>query len=108
MGEIFGACYFIEKLRYFLQLRKFILRVDCQALKWIRTQDQTPPGMVLRWLKVLAENDFEVIHRSRKAHENADSLSSRPEATEIRDSEDEDMLASIDVQRFDFHFALSL
>ena len=37
MGEIFGGCYFIEKLRYFLQLRKFILRVECKALKWIRT-----------------------------------------------------------------------
>ena len=53
MGDIFGACYFIEKLKYFLQLQKFILRVDCKALKWLRTQDQTPPGMVLRWLKVL-------------------------------------------------------
>ena len=104
MGEIFGACYFIEKLRYFLQLRKFILRVDCEALKWIRTQDQTPPGMVLRWLKVLAENDFEVVHRSRKAHENADSLSRLPNAPPVSDSEDEGTLAQLDANTYDCPF----
>ena len=104
MGEIFGACYFIEKLRYFLQLRKFILRVDCEALKWIRTQDQTPPGMVLRWLKVLAENDFEVVHRSRKAHQNADSLSRLPNAPPVSDSEDEGTLAQLDANTYDCPF----
>ena len=86
MGEIFVACYFIEKLRFFLQLQKFMLRVDCKALKWLRTQDQIPAGMVLRWLTVLAENDFEVVHRSRKAHENADNLSRRQNTPKVCDS----------------------
>ena len=51
-GELFSAVYFIQKLRYFLQLRSFILRVDCQSLQWLHSQNQYPAGMILRWLQV--------------------------------------------------------
>ena len=60
--------------------------------------------MVLRWLKVLAENDFEVVHRSRKAHQNADSLSRLPNAPPVSDSEDEGTLAKLDANTYDCPF----
>ena len=75
------------KLCNFLQLRHFILRVDCQLLRWIQLQDQT--GIVLRWLQVLSDNDFSVIHCIRSLHTNADSLSRNPNASTVSEPEDE-------------------
>ena len=94
-GEIFAVCYFILKLKFFLQLRHFVLRVDCNSLKWLQTQEQIPTGIVLRWLQTLAENSFSVVHRKRSEHTNADSLSRCPNPEMVTSSDDEAALAKI-------------
>ena len=88
-GEIFSACYFMKKLRFFLQLRHFILRVDCNSLKWLRSQEQVPSGVVLRWIQCLAQNSFTVVHRKRTEHQNADSLSRCPNPDVVTSSDNE-------------------
>ena len=35
-------------------------------------------GQVARWLQIIGEYDFEIIHRAGRSHQNADSLSRRP------------------------------
>jgi hypothetical protein len=76
-GELAAAIIFMGHWKYYLQFRKFVLRVDNRALKWIHTLEK-PTGMVQRWLEILADFDFEVVHRAGKAHANADALSRAP------------------------------
>lgn len=73
-GELAAAIIFMRQWRYYLQYRKFVLRIDNRALLWIRTMER-PAGMIQRWLDTLANFDFEVQHRPGKKHGNADSLS---------------------------------
>ena len=73
-GELAAVIHFLKTWRYYLLHRKFILRSDHQSLKWIRTM-QEPQGMILRWLDILANYDFDMEFRSGAKHGNADALS---------------------------------
>ena len=73
-GEILAAIHFIRTWRYYLMRRPFILRVDHQAMRWLKTMDP-PTGLVGRWIETLSSYDFQVEFRKGKAHSNADSLS---------------------------------
>ena len=73
-GELLAVIHFIEKFKYFLSHRRFILRTDHQALKWLATM-KCPSGMYARWQELLAHYDFEVKFRKGEHHGNADSLS---------------------------------
>ena len=57
-----------------------ILRTDNRALTWIRSLE-SPTGMILHWLEILASFDFIVKHRKGTLHGNAYSLSRAPHAT---------------------------
>ena len=73
-GELAGVIIFMQKWKYFLQHRHFLLRTDHRALCWIRSMVE-PTGMIQRWLDILAGFDFRVEHRPGPKHGNADSLS---------------------------------
>ena len=73
-GELLAVVYFIEKFKYFLSHRKFILRTDHQALKWLTTM-KCPKGMYSRWQELLAHYHFDVKFREGDKHSNADCLS---------------------------------
>ena len=64
--------------------------------------------MLLHWLQVLLDNIFTVVQRPRACHTNADSLSRRPDASEVSESDDERALAVVqkenDVPLFDCPF----
>ncbi len=76
-GELVAVLHFLRAWKYYLRFRPFILRTDHQPLKYIRTMEPLD-GHVERWLATLADYDFEVVHRSGKAHSNADGLSRAP------------------------------
>ena len=81
-GEIFAAIHFINLWRYYLAHRKFTLRTDHQAMRWIRTMEE-PKGMILRWLETLSSYDFDVVFRPGTQHGNADALSRVDHASEV-------------------------
>ena len=54
-GEIFAAIHFIRAWKYYLTQRKFVLRTDHQAMKWIQSMEE-PQGMILRWLETLSKH----------------------------------------------------
>ena len=96
-GELLAAVYFVEKFKYFLSHRKFILRTDHQALKWLASM-KTPAGMFSRWKEHLASYEFEVKFRKGTQHSNADSLSRTEHASELSEAELKEMsLQSISV-----------
>ena len=73
-GELLVVIFFLQYYKYYLLHRPFILRTDNRALTWIRSLE-SPTGMILRWLEILASFDFTVKHRKGTLHGNADSLS---------------------------------
>ena len=78
-GELLAVIFFLQYYKYYLLHRPFLLRTDNRALTWIRSLE-SPTGMILRWLEILASFDFTVRHRKGTLHGNADSPSRAPHA----------------------------
>ena len=74
--EMYAVFYFIEKFHSYLAGREFTLRVDNQALSWLKTYSMDQ-AMIGRWIARLDQYHFKVIHRPRTQHRNADGLSKR-------------------------------
>jgi hypothetical protein len=81
-GEMASAIIYIRKWKYYLQHRRFILRIDNAAMQWIRTLVKPVQGMWQRWLQTLANNEFDVVHRLGRNLGNADALSRAPHLIE--------------------------
>ena len=79
----------MRQWQYYLTQRKFTLRTDHRAMKWIKTIEE-PQGMILRWLETLSSNDFKVVFRPGTQHGNADSLSQAVHATPLATGAEED------------------
>ena len=52
-------------------------RTDHRSLNWLKSFKE-PEGQLARWLQVLEQYDFEVLHRPGAKHLNADALSREP------------------------------
>ena len=74
--EMYAVFYFIEKFHSYLAGREFTLRVDNQALSWLKTYSMDQ-AMIGRWIARLEQYHFKTIHRPRTQHRNADGLSKR-------------------------------
>ena len=74
--EMYAVFYFIEKFHSYLAGREFTLRVDNQALSWLKTYS-IDQAMIGRWIARLDQYHFKTIHRPRTQHRNADGLSKR-------------------------------
>ncbi len=92
-GEMSAVIHFLEAWRYYLLFRRFVLRTDHQALKWINSLTN-PSGMEARWREVLADYDFVVEYRPGPKHGNADALSRAPHADPPDPEEDTFFLVS--------------
>ena len=73
-GELLAVIHFIKLWKFFLWPKKFILRTDHAALKWIYSMDH-PQSMLMRWLETLSHHNFDVVCRKGTQHGNADALS---------------------------------
>ena len=76
-GELCGILTMMDIFRYFLQFRKFKLRTDHHALKWLQSFQQ-PTGLYARWQARLQNFDFECEHWPGSKNVVADSLSRAP------------------------------
>ena len=84
--EMFAAYYFIVKNHCYLCPRKFTLRVDNQALSWLKTYS-TDQALIGRWIMTLEKYHFRVEHRPRTQHRNADGLSKRTNEYRCREKQ---------------------
>ena len=75
--ELLAVVKSVEHFYKYLYGRKFLIRTDHAALKWL-LQFKNPEGQVARWIERLQEYDFEIEHRPGTSHRNADALSRRP------------------------------
>ena len=60
----------------YLYGKPFTVRTDHNSLRWLHNFKE-PEGQVARWLELLSEFEYQVIHRPGAQHTNADSLSRR-------------------------------
>ena len=75
--EMLGAVDSMKHFRTYLLGKKFTLRTDHAALKYLQTMHE-PTGQAARWLESLASFDFDVVHRPGAQNSNADALSRYP------------------------------
>ena len=75
--ELLAIVKAVKHFHVYLYGRKFLLRTDHAALRWLLSFQQ-PEGLVARWIERLQQYDFTVEHRSGAKHQNADALSRRP------------------------------
>ena len=75
--ELLAVITFVKHFTPYLYGRKFIVRTDHGSLRWL-LNFRNPEGQVARWIQVLGEYDYEVVHRPGRGHGNADGLSRRP------------------------------
>ena len=68
---------FMHQFRHHLLGRKFTLRTDHGSLRWL-FHFKEPQGQMARWLEVLSQYNFQIVHRAGKRHQNADALSRVP------------------------------
>jgi len=74
--ELLAVVTFVRKFRLYLLGRPFRIRTDHAALQWLKRTPE-PIGQQARWLEILEEFDYSIVHRPGRLHGNADSLSRR-------------------------------
>ena len=74
--ELLAVRFFMEYYRQYLLGRKFIVRTDHQALKWLFSLKE-PKDRIARWLEIMSAYQFVVEYRPGKKHGNADAMSRR-------------------------------
>ena len=75
--ELLAVVHFIKYNRHYLYGKRFLLRTDHGALRWL-CNFKEPEGQLARWSEVLGTYDFNIQHRPGKRHGNAVALSRLP------------------------------
>lgn len=74
--ECLAVKWAIEKLRYYLLGRKFVLITDHAPLKWL-SQNKGENARITCWFLQLQDFQFKVEHQAGSSHANADAMSRR-------------------------------
>ena len=78
--ELLAVVVFIQQFKQYLLGRKFVVRTDHSALRWVMSFKE-PENQMARWLEILSQYDFTIVHRQGSKHGNADFLSRACEPT---------------------------
>jgi hypothetical protein len=80
--ELLAVKHFILQYKHYLLGRKFVVRTDHAALKWLLSLRE-PKGRISRWIELLSEFNFEIEFRAGQKHGNADAMSRYPDLDEV-------------------------
>ena len=75
--ELLALVWGIQHFKPYLYGRSFVARTDHGSLSWLKSFKELE-GQLARWLQVLEQFDFQVVHRPGEKHANADALSRGP------------------------------
>lgn len=78
--ELLAVITYVRKFRQYLLGCPFTIRTDHAALHWLKSTPE-PIGQQARWLEILEEFDYTIVHRPGRLHGNADAMSRRVGAT---------------------------
>ena len=95
--KLLAVITFVKHFRPHQYGRKFIVRIDHRSLRWL-LNFQNPEGQLARWILVLGEYDYKLLHRPGRGYGNADGLSRRL-CVQCQLSEGESEVKSPDVEK---------
>jgi hypothetical protein len=76
-GECYALIWGVMHFRQYLHRTHFILRTDHKPLEWLATVSD-PYGRRGRWIDMLQDFSFKILHRPGMKHTNVDALSRNP------------------------------
>jgi len=76
-GECYALIWGIMHFRQYLHCTHFTLRPDHKPLEWLATVSDAN-GRRGRWINLLQDFSFKILHRPRMKHTNVDALSRNP------------------------------
>jgi len=82
--ELLAIVNRLKTNKQYLLGRHFVIRTDHAALQWLRRTPE-PMAQLARWLVLIEQFNFDVLHRQGARHGNADGLSIKP--AELDDGE---------------------
>jgi len=85
-GECYMLIWGIMHFRQYLHKNHFILRTDHKPLKWLATVSDAN-GRRGRWVDMLQDFSFKIIHRPGLRHTNVDALSRNPVGPVVDDDD---------------------
>jgi hypothetical protein len=85
-GECYALIWGIMHFRQYLHKTHFILRTDHKPLEWLVTVSDAH-GRRGRWIDMLQDFSFKILHRPGMKHTNVDALSRNP-VGEAKDDDD--------------------
>ena len=75
--ECLAVVWSVTKLRPYIEMTKFTVRTDHNALRWLMNIDD-PTGRLIRWRLRLSEFDYTIAYRPGRVHQVSDALSRIP------------------------------
>ncbi len=85
-GECYALIWGILHFRQYLHRTHFTLRTDHKPLEWLATVSDAH-GRRGRWIGLLQDYSFKIVHRPGVRHANADALSRNPVGQAIEDED---------------------
>jgi len=76
-GECYALIWGVMHFRQYLDMKHFILRTDHKPLEWLATISDAH-GRRGRWVSMLQDFSFKIVHRPGLRHTNVDALSRYP------------------------------
>ncbi len=73
-GECYALIWGVMHFRQYLYMKHFILRTDHKPLEWLATVSDAH-GRKGRWVSMLQDFSFKIVHRQGLKHINVDALS---------------------------------
>ncbi len=85
-GECYALIWGIMHFMHYLHRTHFILRTDHKPLEWLATLSD-PYGRRGRWIDMLQDFSFKILHRPGMKHTNVDALSRNPVGAAVDDDD---------------------
>jgi len=76
-GECYALFWGVMHFRQYLHMKHFIIRTDHKSLEWLATISDAH-GRRGRWVSMLQDFNFKIVHRPGLRHTNVDALSRYP------------------------------
>jgi hypothetical protein len=85
-GECYALIWGIMHFKQYLYRSHFVVRTDHKPLEWLATVSDTH-GRRGRWIDLLQDFSFQIVHRPGLRHTNVDALSRNPVGLAVEDDD---------------------
>jgi hypothetical protein len=95
-GECYALIWGIMHFRQYLHMNHFILRTSHKPLEWL-TIVSNPHGRKGKWIDMLQDFSFKIVHQPRLRHTNVDVLSRNPIGPATNDDDFNEEIQDIEI-----------